>query len=267
MESRYALFALYAVGAAVLAASLAKLKTQLELWKAKHRSLSGQVWIARLIAALVPFYDYDEEHFFRSDSPPEEIAARRRAGFMRLSKLYHERFAKTIRLKVEVKDSISDVQFTEAYRAPFQFRRLVREHLDAGAFVLSSSGVSLTDLDGNCFYDLTGSYCVNVFGNDFYKECIERGSQRVRELGPVLGGYHPAIAYNVKRLREISGQDEVSFHMSGTEAVMQAVRLARYHTRRSHLVRFCGAYHGWWGVVQPGVGNPAPPHETYTLKE
>ena len=55
---------------------------------------------------------------------------------------------------------------------------------------------------------------------------------------------------------EISGLDEVSFHMSGTEAVMQAVRLARYHTRRSHLVRFCGAYHGWWGDVQPGIGNP-----------
>ena len=37
---------------------------------------------------------------------------------------------------------------------------------------------------------------------------------------------------------------------------MQAVRLARYHTRRTHLVRFAGAYHGWWGDVQPGVGNP-----------
>jgi glutamate-1-semialdehyde 2,1-aminomutase len=61
--------------------------------------------------------------------------------------------------------------------------------------------------------------------------------------------------------------EEVSFHMSGTEAVMQAVRLARYHTGRSHLVRFCGAYHGWWGDVQPGVGNPIPAHETYTLKD
>ena len=40
---------------------------------------------------------------------------------------------------------------------------------------------------------------------------------------------------------------------------MQAVQLARYHTRRSHLVRFCGAYHGWWGDVQPGIGNPLPP--------
>ena len=83
----------------------------------------------------------------------------------------------------------------------------------------------------------------------------------------MLGAYHPAIAENVKRLQEISGLDEVSFHMSGTEAVMQAVRLARYHTGRSHLVRFCGAYHGWWGDVAPGVGNPAPAHETYTLQE
>jgi len=49
--------------------------------------------------------------------------------------------------------------------------------------------------------------------------------------------------------------------------VMQAVRLARYHTRRSHLVRFCGAYHGWWGDVQPGVGNPSPARETFTLTD
>jgi len=96
---------------------------------------------------------------------------------------------------------------------------------------------------------------------------MERGQQAVRELGPVLGAYHPVIATNVERLKAISGLDEVSFHMSGTEAVMQAVRLARYHTRRSHLVRFCGAYHGWWGDVAPGVGNPAPAHETYTLQE
>ncbi len=40
---------------------------------------------------------------------------------------------------------------------------------------------------------------------------------------------------------------------------MQAVRLARYHTRRTHLVRFCGAYHGWWDDVQPGPGNPVMP--------
>ncbi|MGE9115832.1 aminotransferase class III-fold pyridoxal phosphate-dependent enzyme, partial [Escherichia coli] len=70
-------------------------------------------------------------------------------------------------------------------------------------------------------------------------------------LGAVLGSYHPVVADNVARLRALSGLEEVSFHMSGTEAVMQAVRLARYHTRRPRLVRFAGAYHGWWGEVQP----------------
>ena len=52
--------------------------------------------------------------------------------------------------------------------------------------------MTVTDLDGNAFYDLTGSYGVNVFGYDFYKGAIERGAARVRELGPVLGSYHPA---------------------------------------------------------------------------
>ncbi len=131
----------------------------------------------------------------------------------------------------------------------------------------SSAGVGFSDLDGNVLYDLTGSYEVNLLGYDFYKDCIDRGIARVRDLGPVLGSYHPVIVDNVERLRRISGQDELSFHMSGTEAVMQAVQLARYHTRRSHLVQFSGAYHGWWGDVQPGIGNPLPPRATYTLEE
>src|SRR4029453_2591922 len=121
--------------------------------------------------------------------------------------------------------------------------------------------------DGNVFYDLTGSYGVNIFGNDFYKECITEAEKRAHALGPVLGPYHPVIAENVQRLCQISGLDEVSFHMSGTEAVMQAVRLARYHTRRSHLVRFAGAYHGWGGGVQSGVGKQVLRQAIYTVKE
>jgi len=260
-------FALYALGAVVAAAALPKLKARLELSKAKHPSLSGHSRMSRRFAALIPFYEYDEARFFRSDDAPDEIAARRREGFMRLAAVFRERYAETARLTAEVQDGISDLQFTGAYRVPFQYSRLVRTHLKTGAFLKASSGVTLTDLDDNPLYDLAGSYGVNLFGYDFYKECLARGSERVRELGPVLGAYHPVVADNVKRLKVFSGLDEISFHMSGTEAVMQAVRLARYHTRRSHLVRFCGAYHGWWGDVQPGIGNPVPAHETYTLKE
>jgi glutamate-1-semialdehyde 2,1-aminomutase len=267
METGLATLALYGIGAIVAVFALLALRTRLELSLAKHRSLAGHSRMAHRIAALIPYYEYDEARVFCCDDAPGEIAVRRRAGFMRLAALYRERFAQTLKQTDAVADGISDLQFTGAYRVPFQFSCFVRQHLRPGAFVQSSSGVMLTDLDGNSFYDLTGSYGVNLLGNDFYKGCMERALARVAELGPVLGPYHPVISANVKRLKEISGLDEVSFHMSGTEAVMQAVRLARYHTGRSHLVRFCGAYHGWWGDVAPGVGNPAPVHETYTLAD
>ncbi len=238
-----------------------------QLSRAKHRSLTGHARWARRFARLVPFYDFDESEFFRADDAPGSIADQRRSAFHRLSHLFAERFALTVRQTQEVERGISDLQFTGRYRVPFQFSRYVRQHLSSGSFAVSSRGPITTDLDGNEHYDLTGSYGVNLFGYDFYKECIERGSERVRALGPVLGAYHPVTAENVQRLRAISGQDEVSFHMSGTEAVMQAVRLARYHTRRRYLVRFCGAYHGWWGEVQPGVGNPVTERDTLTLQD
>jgi len=256
-------------GAAVIgaAAIFPKLRARLELSRAKHRSLGGHSKMSRRVARLIPFYEFDGNDFFASDGAPATVATQRHEAFFRLAGLYRERFAKGRQLTADVSERISDLQFTEAYRVPFQYSRLVREHLSTSAFVESSAGVTVTDLDGNVAYDLTGSYGVNIFGNDFYKECIAGAETRAHALGPVLGPYHPVIADNVTRLCEISGLDEVSFHMSGTEAVMQAVRLARYHTGKSHLVRFAGAYHGWWGDVQPGVGNPISPHETYTLAE
>src|ERR1700726_2308944 len=256
-------------GAAIVgtAAAFPKMRARLALSRAKHRSLTGHARMSRLVARLIPFYEFDINDFFRSDGAPVEVATQRQDGFFRLAALYKDRFARSRQMTSEAARQISDLQFTQSYRVPFQYSRLVRENLGAGSFMEASAGVTLTDLDGNLFYDLAGSYGVNIFGNDFYKECIAQGEKRAEALGPVLGFYHPVVGDNVRRICDISGLDEVSFHMSGTEAVMQAVRLARYHTRRSHLVRFAGAYHGWWGDVQPGVGNPISPHETYTLAE
>jgi len=260
-------FVLYILATLVLLAVLRKAQLRLQLSRAKHRSLAGHSRWSRRFAALVPFYEYTESEFFAADAAPGEVAAQRRAGFMRLAALFAQRYEKTASLTARIQSGVSDLQFTSRYRVPFQFSTFVRQHFKLGSIVESSSGVTVTDADGNQLYDLTGSYGVNVFGYDFYKDCIERGAAHVHNLGPVLGALHPIVAYNVERLKEISGLDEVSFHMSGTEAVMRAVRLARYHTRRKYLVRFCGAYHGWWGDVQPGVGNPMTAHETYTLKD
>ena len=267
MNETFALSSLALASLATLAAVLLLARRRLQLSAAKHPSLAGHVRMAKRVAAQVPGYAYDDAHFFDTDGAPAAVAAQRRAGLQRLATLYRQRFAVSTAATADAADGLSDLQFTSAYRVPFQYSPVLRQHLRMPAVVAASSGVQVQDLDGNWLYDLAGSYGVNVFGHDFYKSCMAEGNARVAALGPVLGAYHPCVADNVARLRRISGLDEVSFHMSGTEAVMQAVRLARYHTRRTHLVRFCGAYHGWWDGVQPGPGNPVKPRENYTLKE
>lgn len=223
--------------------------------------------MARRAARLVPFFEYGPEEVYGVDDAPREVVDRRRAGFERLSQQLSERAPKTLEASQELHGGISDVEFIDAYRVPFQFRSLVHGKMPVGILAEATEGVRVRDLDGNWSYDLSGSYGVNLFGNDFYRECIDRAVELARELGPILGVYHPVVLDNGKRLKAISGQDEVSFHMSGTEAVMQAVRLARYHTRRKNLVRFCGAYHGWWDGVQPGVGSDRVARDVYTLKD
>ncbi len=246
---------------------LRKAWLRLLLSLAKHPSLGGHARMAQRVARLLPFYEFDAAGFLAADGAPDEVVQQRRAGFERLAAAAEARAPRTLAASRALEQGVSDVAFTNAYRVPFQFRNQVRSRLEVGCVMDATEGRRMRDLDGNWAYDLGGSYGCNLFGYDFYKGCIERGAARVRDLGSVLGPYHPILADNVARLRELSGMDEVSFHMSGTEAVMQAVRLARYHTGKSHVVRFCGAYHGWWDGVQAGVGNPRPPREVYTLQD
>ena len=152
----------------------------LQLSRAKHASLTGHSRMARRVARLIPFYEYDEARFFRPTARREEIAAvaprRLRAARRALPDALRRDSAA---LTGEAAEGISDLQFTAGYRVPFQFSRFVREHLKGGALRAVRGGVTVTDLDGNEFYDLTGSYGVNVFGYDFYKECIAAGRDRV----------------------------------------------------------------------------------------
>ena len=227
--------------------------------------------MARRVAALVPFYEYDDDA--ASSAPttrPPRSPTRRRAGFMRLAALLPRALRRDARA---LTDEVED-----AHLRPAVHRRLpravpvqpLRARAPAARRVRRSRrrASRVTDLDGNTLLRPDRLVRRQRVRLRLLQGVHRRAaSSACATLGPVLGAYHPVVAYNVARLREISGLDEVSFHMSGTEAVMQAVRLARYHTRRTHLVRFCGAYHGWWGDVQPGVGNPPPARETYTLKD
>ncbi|MEY3953605.1 MAG: Glutamate-semialdehyde -aminomutase [Pseudomonadota bacterium] len=253
-----------AAGLAVFLAPKAVRRVQLS--RAKHRSLAGHSRMAKRLAKLLPEYHYDADTFFKADDAPQEIEQLRRNGFNNLSASIKANI-KTLELSQQTKPLVSDMQLTGRNRVPFQFSPLVQEQLPIGSFWRKSEGIRLVDLDDREYIDLTGSYGVNVMGLETYKQTMKTGLDESLLLGPVLGGYLPCVHDNAKRLLEISGMDEVSFHMSGTEAVMQAVRLARYHTGKKRIVRFAGAYHGWWDDVQPGPGNPMPPGEVLTLAD
>ncbi len=240
---------------------------RLLLSAAKHRSLTGHVRIAKRIARALPHYEFGPDAFFRADGAPASVQAARQAGFEALAEGFRAERPRSIAALSRLGERIPDVCFIARYRVPFPFSRMVREQLKPGVLVERSQGVRLHDIDGNEWLDLGGAYGVNVFGYDFYKDCLREAERTAGELGPVLGPYHPVVTDAVERLCAISGHEQVSFHMSGTEAVMQAVRMARYHSGRTHVVRFAGAYHGWWDEVQPGIGNPGRVGQVYTLAE
>jgi glutamate-1-semialdehyde 2,1-aminomutase len=247
---------------------LMKVTQRLQLSLAKHPSLGGHLRMAKRVAKWIPGYNYGPERWFDIDGAPASVAMQRRHALQNLGAQLQSRSPQTLAQTEATKPMVSDLQLISQYRVPFQFRSVLAQHIKTGSFWRESQGVWLTDLDGNQFIDVTGSYGVNLFGMDFYKSCIQEGADMASKLGPVLGSYHPCVLDNVQQLCAISGQDEVSFHMSGTEAVMQAVRLARYHSKKRKIVRFTGAYHGWWDDVQPGPGNPMPPSsDTLTLNE
>ena len=222
----------------------------------------------RLLAPLVRAYKFTEDEFYAADGAPADVQAWRRAGMAALAERFESSVGPRAREMNEALRALSDIRFTDTNRVPHPFQRVVRSHLRLGFIVAESDGPYVVDVDGNKAFDVSGSYGVNVHGYDFYKECMKEGAERTKGLGPnVLGPVHPVLLGVLDKLRAISGLDEVSFHMSGTEAIMCAVRLCRFNTRRPIIVQFAGAYHGWWDGVQPGPGNERHGGDVLTLKD
>jgi glutamate-1-semialdehyde 2,1-aminomutase len=231
------------------------------------RALALTPRLSRHLSKWVKSRDYSAEEFLRADGAGARWVELRKQAIERLAGFLQTRFANSIAWGNEVRESFSDLRFTDANRVPFPFMRLMRERFNLCSVVTASDGPKLRDLDGHWTLDVSGSYGLNVAGFDRYKEWMEKGWERVKDLGPVLGPLHPIVADNIRLLKSISGMDEVSFHMSGTEAVMAAVRMARFNTRRKLIVGFSGAYHGWWDGVQPGLGSERSIDDCLTLKD
>ncbi len=255
------------ITAAIIVWLMYQLAVRLRLSQAKHPSLRGHVKMSRRVAKWVPYFSYHLKKFYACDGANKDVVAKRRQGMAELVKRIEGQNSISQHYAQSLADHISDVNFVGAYKVPFPFKEQLPQALKIVPIAEQAQDVLLKDLDGNWRYDVAGSYGLNIFGYDFYKHCMNAGHEAAAKLGPVLGPYHPLIRTNVERLKAVSGLDEVSFHMSGTEAVMQAVRLARYHTGKTHLVRLCGAYHGWWDGVQVGIGNGRKTDDAYTLAD
>ena len=223
--------------------------------------------LLRMLSRRVRTRYYSDAQFFRADGASEPLVERRRAGIERLAAFFRDQYPQSMAWGTRLRESFSDLRFTDANRVPFPFARYMHEHFNLAAVVTASDGPRLQHLDGHWTLDVSGSYGVNVAGVARYKQWMARGLERTQDLGMVLGPLHPVIAENIARLKAISGLDEVSFHMSGTEAVMAAVRLARFNTGRKLIVCFSGAYHGWWDGVQPGLGSERAVDDCLTLKD
>lgn len=141
-------------------------------------------------------------------------------------------------------------------------------------FINEAHGATLTDVDGNIFYDFVNSWGPIINGHSC-PEIIESVSQALMhgtsfgaptsleiELAELICKLVPSIAM----LRMVS---------SGTEATMSAIRLARAYTKRDILVKFNGCYHGHAdsllveagsGVATLGIpGSPGVPADVAKL--
>jgi glutamate-1-semialdehyde 2,1-aminomutase len=126
-----------------------RLVHRLRLSRAKHPSLQGHSKISKLLARFLPFYEYGDDRFFASDGAPDPVAARRERGFERLERQFAERAPQSLEFSRGLEAGISDLQFINAYRVPFQFRNRVRARLRIGAVVTATDGNRVEDLDGN----------------------------------------------------------------------------------------------------------------------
>ncbi len=116
-------------------------------------------------------------------------------------------------------------------------------------FVIArGDGAMVTDPDGNAFLDFAAGIAVCATGHSHpavVKAMHEQAGKFMHMSGTDF--YYEiqvALAERLAGLAPIEGNKKVFFTNSGTEAVEAAFKLARYHTRRTQMIAFLGAFHG-----------------------
>jgi 4-aminobutyrate aminotransferase len=104
------------------------------------------------------------------------------------------------------------------------------------------------DVDGNLFLDFSAGIAVASTGH-CHPEVVAAVQRQAAELIHMSGTdffyeQMPAFAKRLSQVAPMPGPHKVFYGNSGTEAIECAIKLARYHTRRQHIIAFLGAFHG-----------------------
>ncbi len=108
-------------------------------------------------------------------------------------------------------------------------------------------GSEVWDVDGNRFLDFMGGIAVVSTGYSHPKVVKAIQDQAEKFIHISSDFYHENWIKLGEKLNDISPfkEDALSFMTnSGTEAVETAIKLARYHTKRTNFIGFTGAFHG-----------------------
>ena len=111
-----------------------------------------------------------------------------------------------------------------------------------------ASGATITDVDGNTFLDFVGGVGVANVGHNHPRvvEAITAQAERFLHTDFTVVPYesYVELAERLSAHVPISGEKRAAFFNAGTEAVENAVKLARLYTRRQAVIAFDGAFHG-----------------------
>ena len=109
-------------------------------------------------------------------------------------------------------------------------------------------GSTITDVDGNTFIDFVGGVGVANVGHGHPRvlQAIAEQTERFLHTDFTVVAYEPYVelAERLGALVPITGDIRAAFFNAGTEAVENAVKLARLHTGRTAVIAFEGAFHG-----------------------
>lgn len=123
-------------------------------------------------------------------------------------------------------------------------------------FMRSGSGATITDVDGHDYIDYVLSWGPLILGHAH--PAIVKAVQAAAARGSSFGAPTEAESELAELIvAMVPSVEKVRFTSSGTEATMNAVRLARGYTRREKIVKFAGCYHGAADAFLISAGSSA----------